>query len=92
MKPPPLSQKKYCNFKGKTKNKAFYAAFCGKRYGNPQRQRTVKIWLNSAEKKAFLNAVVTGFFDTESAPDLVNKLQEENTFLGVLKKLPDNPE
>jgi len=52
----------------------------------------VKIWLNSAEKKAFLNAVVTGFFDTESAPDLVNKLQEENTFLGVLKKLPDNPE
>lgn len=53
----------------------------------------MKIWLNSAEKKAFLQAAVTGYLDTEKVPELLERLQDgKNTFLEVMKQLPNNPE
>lgn len=53
----------------------------------------MKILLNSAEKKAFLQAAVTGYLDTESVPELIERLQDgKNAFFEVMKQLPDNPE
>lgn len=50
----------------------------------------MKIWLNSAEKKAFLQAAVTGYLDTNSVPELIDRLQDgKNTFLEVMKQLPE---
>lgn len=53
----------------------------------------MKIWLTSAEKKALLQAAVTGYLDTQAVPELLERLQDgKNTFLEVMKQLPDNPE
>ena len=53
----------------------------------------MKIWLNSDEKKAFLQAAVTGYLDTAAVPQLVARLQDgKNTFENLMKQLPDNPE
>ncbi len=50
----------------------------------------MKIWLNSAEKKAFLQAAVNGYLDTSSVPELVERIQDgKNTFLEMMKQLPD---